>query len=163
MTQQRPRRSRWRIALALAAAMLTGGSLAAATAASAAPRGDDGFFLRPGNLLVSGSSYDLNPDILVPGVTVLPPGCTSGCVTATNDGTYPQVFNNALVDGSFGLTTPMVLDQLTPSGLRPAWTSAPRTPCPATRPATTRPPGCRGLRPRTACATSPAASTRTAR
>ena len=116
MTQQCPRRSRWRIALALAAAMLTGGSLAAATTASAAPRGDDGFFLRPGNLLVSGSSYDLNPAILVPGVTVLPPGCTIGCVTATNDGTYPQVFNNALVDGSFGLTTPMVLDQLTPSG-----------------------------------------------
>jgi hypothetical protein len=116
MTQQGPRRSRWRIVLALAAAMLTGGWLAAATTASAAPGGDDGFFLRPGNLLVSGSSYDLSPDILVPGVTVLPPGCTSGCVTATNDGAYPQVFNNALVDGSFGLTTPIVLDQLTPSG-----------------------------------------------
>lgn len=65
---------------------------------------------------MTGSYYDLNPGILVPGVTVLPPGCTSGCVTATNDGTYPQVFNNALVDGSFGLTTPIILDQLAPSG-----------------------------------------------
>ncbi len=65
---------------------------------------------------MSGSYYDLNPDILVPGVTVLPPGCTSGCVTATSNGAYPQVFNNALVDGSFGVTTPIVLDQLTPSG-----------------------------------------------
>ena len=120
MTQQRlpsatRRRSRWRVTLALTAAVLTGGSLAAATSASASPP-DEGSFLRPGNLLVSGSYYDLNPDILVPGVTVLPPGCTSGCVTATNDGTYPQVFNNDLVDGSFGLTTPIVLDQLTPSG-----------------------------------------------
>ncbi len=119
MTQQWPqaaipRRSRWRVTLALAAAVLTGSSLAAATGASASPR--DGEFLRPGNLLVSGSYYDLNPDILVPGVSVLPPGCTSGCVTATNDGAYPQVFNNALVDGSFGVTTPIVLDQLTPSG-----------------------------------------------
>ena len=54
--------------------------------------------------------------MLVPGVTVLPPGCTSGCVTATDDAAYPQVFNNALVDGSFGITTPIVLDQITPWG-----------------------------------------------
>jgi hypothetical protein len=111
-----PRHPRWRVTLALAAAVLTGGSLAAATSASASQRGGQGSFLRPGNLLVSGSYYNLDPDILGPGKTVLPPGCTSGCVTATNDGTYPQVFNNALVDGSFGLTTPIVLDQLTPSG-----------------------------------------------
>ena len=35
---------------------------------------------------------------------------------ATNDGTYPQVFNNDLVDASFGVTSPVFLDQLTPSG-----------------------------------------------
>jgi len=109
-------RSRRRALLALAAAVLTGGSLAAATSASASPRGGPGSGLRPGDLLVSGSYYDLNPDILVPGVTVLPPGCTSGCATATNDGAYPQVFNNALVDGSFGVTTPIALDQITPNG-----------------------------------------------
>jgi len=122
MTQQRPRRAffrsaRWRVTLALTAAVLTGGSLAAATGASAAPGGGGwGSELRPGNLLVSGSYYDLNPDIIVPGKTVLPPGCTSGCVKATNNGAYPQVFNNALVDGSFGVTTPIMLDQITPSG-----------------------------------------------
>jgi hypothetical protein len=114
------RRSRWRVTLVLATALLTGGSLAAATGASAsagsAGRGGQGSFLQPGNLLVSGSYYDVNPDVLVPGETALPPGCTSGCVTATNNAAYPQVFNNALVDGSFGITTPIVLDQITPSG-----------------------------------------------
>jgi len=60
MTRQRwqgavPRRSRWRVTLALAAAVLTGGSLAAGTSASASPRVGEGSFLQPGNLLVSGS------------------------------------------------------------------------------------------------------------
>jgi hypothetical protein len=40
--------------------------------------------------------YDNNPSILTPGVTVLPPGCTTGCVVATNDGSYPGVWDNAL-------------------------------------------------------------------
>jgi hypothetical protein len=37
-------------------------------------------------------------------------------VTATNDGTYPYVWNNSLVDASFGITSKIVLDQLKPSG-----------------------------------------------
>ena len=37
-------------------------------------------------------------------------------VAATSDGTYPYVWNNDLVDGSFGITAKIVLDQLTPSG-----------------------------------------------
>jgi hypothetical protein len=49
-------------------------------------------------------------------VTVLPPGCTSGCVTATADGSYPGVFNNALADGSFGVTSPIFLNEVTPAG-----------------------------------------------
>jgi hypothetical protein len=121
MTQQwsaraAQRRSRWRIALALGVAALTCGSVATAASASASPRNGQGSFLRPGNLLVSGSYYDVNPDVLVPGVTVLPPGCTSGCVTATNNAAYPQVFNNVLADPGFGVTTPILLDQITPSG-----------------------------------------------
>src|ERR1700735_5409494 len=110
------RRSRWRLASGLAVAALTCGSLAAASSASASPRMDQDSFLRPGNLLVTGSYYDVNPDVLVPGVTVLPPGCTSGCVTATNNAAYPQVFNNVLADPSFGITTPILLDQITPWG-----------------------------------------------
>jgi len=49
------RRSRWRLASGLAVAALTCGSLAAASSASASPRMGQDSFLRPGNLLVSGS------------------------------------------------------------------------------------------------------------
>ncbi len=71
--------------------------------------------LRPGNLLVSGSVYR-DADIQ-PGVTQLPPGCTAGnCGTANSDGAYPYVFNNDLVDGSFGVTSPILLEQLSPDG-----------------------------------------------
>ena len=104
-----------RVSLLLALAVAAGGPVIAATGASAASHGHGGL-LQPGNLLVSGSVYDNDPGLLTPGVTVLPPGCTSGCVTATNDGSYPGVFNNALVDGSFGVTSPIFLDQITPSG-----------------------------------------------
>jgi hypothetical protein len=36
----------------------------------------------------------------------LPPNCVvaASCVAATNDGTYPFVFNNVVADGSFGVT-----------------------------------------------------------
>src|ERR1700744_4824641 len=71
--------------------------------------------LRPGNLLVSGSTYR-EADIQ-PGVTQLSPGCTLGnCVTATADGAYPYVFNNDLVDADFGVTSPIDLWQLNPDG-----------------------------------------------
>ena len=36
------------------------------------------------------------------------------CVTAVADGTYPTVFNNDTVDGLFGVTAPIVLDELHP-------------------------------------------------
>ena len=45
-----------------------------------------------------------------------PPGCTTDCATANADGTYPFVFNNDIVDSSFGVTSPIVLYQLTPDG-----------------------------------------------
>jgi len=114
-------RSRWRLLAALpAAALLAGTTLAvpaqAATGSPARPTGGPGGRgLTPGDLLVSGSTFTNVPG-LVAGQTVLPPGCTSGCVVATANGTYPQVFNNALVDGSFGVTAPIFLDQLTPWG-----------------------------------------------
>jgi hypothetical protein len=111
-----PRRSRWRVPMLLALTAVITGPLIAATGASASPRDHGGASLQPGNLLVSGSVYDNNPAILTPGVTVLPPGCTTGCVKATNDGSYPGVWDNALVDGSFGVTSPILLDQITPSG-----------------------------------------------
>jgi hypothetical protein len=63
--------------------------------------------------------YDNNPNNVVVG-SLLPPGCEStstDCVMATYDGSYPYVWNNALVDGSFGITSKLFLDQLTPSGM----------------------------------------------
>jgi hypothetical protein len=88
-------------------------------AVSVAQADDDDADLRPGNLLLSRVVYDNNPNTVTASVTVLPPNCTgSGCAKATAGGTYPMVFNNAAVDGSFGITSKIVLDQLAPSGER---------------------------------------------
>ncbi|MGZ5870544.1 MAG: hypothetical protein ACXWKP_00345 [Bradyrhizobium sp.] len=78
---------------------------------------DDDINFRPGNLLVSRSVYDNNPANVVAGATLMPPNCVApNCVTATDSGAYPFVFNNSLVDGSFGITAKILLDQLEPSG-----------------------------------------------
>jgi hypothetical protein len=80
-------------------------------------------YFYPGNLVVSRSIYDNNPSNVQVGMT-LPPNCvvsTGSCVTATNNGTYPYVWNNAAStganDGSFGITSKIFLDQMTPAGL----------------------------------------------
>jgi hypothetical protein len=67
------------------------------------------------NLVVSRSVYDNKAGNVKVG-QILPPNCTNSCVTATYDGTYPTVWNNNLVDGSFGITSKIFLDQITPSG-----------------------------------------------
>ena len=54
----------------------------------------------PGNLVVSRSVYEGSAGLLQPGVSVLPPGCTFDCVTATADGSYPGVWDNVLADPS---------------------------------------------------------------
>jgi len=78
---------------------------------------DDDFDLKPGNLLVSRSVYDNNPGNVIAGVTVLPPNCLpANCVTATDSGAYPFVFNNVLTDGSFGISSKSMLDKLKTSG-----------------------------------------------
>jgi hypothetical protein len=75
----------------------------------------------PGNLVVSRSVYDNNPNNVQVG-TILPPNCAStqgGCSASTGapyDGTYPYVWNDALYDGSFGITSKIFLDQITPLG-----------------------------------------------
>jgi hypothetical protein len=89
----------------------------ASTTAAGWPGGHDQrqTWLIPGDLLVAASYYRDDPNI-VAGTTVLPPGCASGCVTAIANGNYPQVFNNATVDGSFGVTSPLFLEEITQSG-----------------------------------------------
>jgi hypothetical protein len=109
------RRPAWRARLAVVAGALTAGSLAVVPGAAASAQAAGTTALQPANLLVSGSDYNVSPDV-VAGVTQLPPGCTSHCVTATAGGGYPQVFNNVLEDPAFGVTAPITLDQITPSG-----------------------------------------------
>jgi len=75
---------------------------------------------RPGNLVLSYSKYDDKASNVTVGEP-LPPNCapaTGGCVVAAYDGTYPYVFNNAPIDGSFGITSRIFLDQITPFGWR---------------------------------------------
>jgi hypothetical protein len=96
--------------------------LAGVTRTQSALADDDEANFRPGNLLVSRVVYDNNPNNVVAGVTLLPPNCVgSNCVTATAGGAYPEVFNNALADASFGITSKIILDQLTRSG---SWISS---------------------------------------
>jgi hypothetical protein len=98
------------LAVALVVSGLAGGIAA---------RADDDARLRPGNLLLSRVIFDNNPKTVVAGVTLVPPNCVgTACVKATDGGAYPGVWNNALVDASFGITSKIVLDQLTPSGQR---------------------------------------------
>ncbi|HEY6412665.1 MAG TPA: hypothetical protein VIX42_03195 [Edaphobacter sp.] len=84
---------------------------------------DRDFFFFPGNLVVSRSVYDNNPNNVKVG-TILPPNCastTGGCSAATGapyNGAYPFVFNNDVYDANFGLTSAIFLDQLTPFGWR---------------------------------------------
>ena len=61
----------------------------------------------PGNLVVSRSVYDNNASNIAVG-TQLPPNCakTVGpCAPATNNGTYPFVFNNVIPDPAFGVAS----------------------------------------------------------
>ena len=114
-----------RLRLALAAGLLLlGGGVYAGVSLAASAQADSGSYggpgLQPGNLLVFTSTYQAAS--LTPGVTVLPPGCTAAsaaasgtpCSAAGYNGTYPQVFNNDADDGSFGITSPITLDELDP-------------------------------------------------
>jgi hypothetical protein len=75
----------------------------------------------PGNLVVSRSVYTATAGSVVVGQT-LPPNCVPStankvtCGVAAVNGTYPYVFNNDTPDGSFGITSPIYLDQMTPTG-----------------------------------------------
>jgi hypothetical protein len=87
-------------------------------ASTASAQNGSAYFL-PGNLVVSRSLYvDINK--ITAGVTILPPNCSpANCptpVTAVVGSAYPYVWNNDTVDGSFGITSKIFLDQITPLG-----------------------------------------------
>jgi hypothetical protein len=81
----------------------------------------------PGNLVLSRSVYTGDATTVTIGQK-LPPNCPATAVcptgTATNTGVFPaigsanSVWNNDLVDGSFGVTSPIFLDQITAEGTR---------------------------------------------
>ncbi|HWZ00643.1 MAG TPA: hypothetical protein VNX17_06170 [Edaphobacter sp.] len=71
-----------------------------------------------GNLVVSRSVYDNNANNVKVGA-LLPVNCANTvgpCAAAINNGAYPFVFNNDTIDASFGITSKIFLDQITPSG-----------------------------------------------
>ena len=77
----------------------------------------------PGNLVVSRSSYAGTSATVTIGET-LPPNCVAStknkvtCGAAVVNGTFPEVFNNVIsADPSFGITSPIFLDELTPAGI----------------------------------------------
>jgi len=123
LKRHRPRSRRAFLAL-VAALPLIGGGAYAGVALSASAQADGGFGvnpgLLPGNLLLFTSTYETAN--ITPGTTVLPPGCTAAsaaasgtpCSVAGFDGTYPGVFNNDADDGSFGITSPIALEELDP-------------------------------------------------
>src|SRR6202789_3868054 len=94
-----------------------------ATLPAVAQSNNDAFpFFSPGNLVVSRSVYDNNANNVKVGA-LLAPNCAntatlSGtpCVAAISNGIYPFVFNNVMPDPSFGITSKIFLDQITPFG-----------------------------------------------
>jgi hypothetical protein len=107
---------RGRATALLAVAGLAGAAFASVAVVATPAAAEGGSYLLPGNLLVSRSVYAGSAGTVTAGQTVLPPGCVTGCVIANSDGTYPNVWNNDQADANFGITSPIYLDQLTPSG-----------------------------------------------
>jgi hypothetical protein len=105
--------SRKRFSIVAAVALASGISAAALAQTSTF----SGF--TPGNVIVSRTVYSGTSSTIAVG-QALPPVCpaTAACGTgkATSDGTYPGVWANNVVDGSFGVTSPIFLDQITPTG-----------------------------------------------
>jgi hypothetical protein len=119
----------------VAALVLVAGTFVSKVAAANDDRDRSGRFeFQPDTLVLSRSVYAGSASTVTVGET-LPPGCVAGnvtvpliaggsasvavtCATATADGTYPTVFNNDAADGSFGVTSPIFLDNLTTNGER---------------------------------------------
>jgi hypothetical protein len=117
--------------LVAARTLLAAGSIAALFGISTAQAQESAASLFPGNLFIPGNlvvtrSVYTNGNNITAGTTNLPPGCTpvtatnptpaDPCAAANANSAYPFVFNNDGVDPSFGVTSKIFLDQLTPFG-----------------------------------------------
>jgi hypothetical protein len=110
-------KSSWR-PLVKGLAILSAAAIATSIPAIAQDHDDAGIHFFSGNLVVSRSVYDNNANNVKVGA-LLPPNCANTvgpCAAAINNGTYPFVFNNDTIDASFGITSKIFLDQITPSG-----------------------------------------------
>src|SRR5580704_1956589 len=128
------------IVVAVASALATGAFVGKATAQDEDRNRSGRFEFAPDTLVLSRSVYTGDASTVTVGQT-LPPGCvpgtvalpliaggtttvaipaasSSGCNAAIADGTYPTVFNNDTADASFGVTSPIFLDNITTDGKR---------------------------------------------
>ncbi|HEX3373976.1 MAG TPA: hypothetical protein VHS13_07170 [Edaphobacter sp.] len=118
MPQIRPKDHARRLASAKGIALLSIAALATTSPAGAEDHAHSHVRFFSGNLVVSRSVYDNNAANVTIGAA-LPPNCASTvgpCAPAINNGVYPFVFNNDTIDASFGITSKIFLDQITPSG-----------------------------------------------
>ncbi|WP_236787715.1 hypothetical protein [Amycolatopsis sp. GM8] len=98
-------------ALGVAASFAIGACVVGASGVPAQADAGGKTALIPGDLLVSRVHYTGTAGLITPGVTVLPTGAV-----AVADGSFAHVWDNVSVDGNFGVTAPIYLDQITPSG-----------------------------------------------
>ncbi len=118
--------------ISAAVVLATGTFVHKVAAANDDQDGRDRLEFLPGTLVLSRSVYVGDASTVTVGET-LPPGCVAGnvnvpllaggtasvavtCAPATANGTYPGVFNNDAADGSFGVTSPIFLDDITTDG-----------------------------------------------
>ena len=118
--------------LVLAALAICVVSASAQNASDNEDRNSSRFEFKAGSLVLSRSVYTGTASTVSVGQT-LPPGCVTRtvtlpllaggtttvkvkCATAVADGAYPTVFNNDGPDGSFGITSPIFLDNLSTRG-----------------------------------------------
>src|SRR5215469_10370701 len=77
---------------------------------------DDASFLQPGSLVISTSHYDRTQGAvasLTAGTTQIA-NTNTATITAVAGNLYPEVWNNASIDGSFGVTSPIKLWDVEP-------------------------------------------------
>lgn len=98
-------------ALGLAASLAIGACVVGASGGPAQAAAGGKTPLIPGDLLVSRVHYTGTASLITPGATVLPTGAV-----AVADGSFAHVWDNVSVDPNFGITAPIHLDQITPSG-----------------------------------------------
>jgi hypothetical protein len=107
-------------------------AVAAFSASSLRAQSADDFHFVPNSLVLVRSVYTGHASTVAVG-EILPRNCVNGnvsvpliaggtvsvnvaCGVATADGTFPGVFNNAGSDGSFGITSPILIDNLNTDG-----------------------------------------------